>query len=346
MERVWLLDKSLLESLLDLLQLIVNLTDFVTLLSSRMGLVVVHSLVRGILTKLKHVVQLLDDRVSAIVGRQDWLEVCIFDVGHDVRSSLHCLLDYSLDFGDFLFLHLFGEMLALFVGKEILLWEKFLNDIDDNMFLIGHRLVFNDLVHQIFLELINQRVKAEFAAMILLLDLLRGLGFGLFLIILVIVRILPVVSLNLESAEISEEHKDLRALLVGVWIGESEHLKHLAHGLDSRLVDSTRLRHHDTLNESSHTLCKDVGVVEHVTDIDENLGVCSLLVRVIESWSVNQSNISKVLDLDVFSDSLCIFTGNKGILFIEFLILRSELVLNDGVSRGAFSVSHLSVQKQ
>ena len=136
MERVWLLDKSLLESLLDLLQLIVNLTDFVTLLSSRMGLVVVHSLVRGILTKLKHVVQLLDDRVSAIVGRQDWLEVCIFDVGHDVRSSLHCLLDYSLDFGDFLFLHLFGEMLALFVGKEVLLGEQSLNDIDDNMFFV------------------------------------------------------------------------------------------------------------------------------------------------------------------------------------------------------------------
>ena len=177
------------------------------------------------------------------------------------------------------------------------------------------------------------------------MDLLGSLSFG-FLIIFVIVALLTVVGLNLKSAEVSEEHKYLGTLLVGVWIGQGEHLEHLAHGLDSRLVDSTRLRHHDTLDESSHTLCKDVGVVEHVTDVDENLRVSPFLVRVIETWGINQSNISKVLDLDVFSDSLSIFTGNKGILFIEFLILRSELVLNDGVSGGAFSVSHLSEQKQ
>lgn len=202
LERVWFLNQGLLESFLDLLKLVVDFRDFDALFTTTMVLVIVHCLIRRVLAELKHVVQLLDYRVSAIIGWQDWLKVDIFVVWDNVRTALHCLLHNSLDFWDFLVLHFFREEFGLLVGKEICFRKKPLDDIDCNVFLSYHWLIFNDLDNKIFLELIDQWVKAKAISIRIVLNLLRCLG--LCLLLLVIVRLLTIICLDLEFGEVGE----------------------------------------------------------------------------------------------------------------------------------------------
>ena len=85
------------------------------------------------------------------------------------------------------------------------------------MLLSIHGLVFHDLDKQIFLELVDERVKPEACPLVLQSDLLGCLSFGFFFL-LVIIRLLSVISLYFKLAEVSEQHKDLRTFLVAVRI--------------------------------------------------------------------------------------------------------------------------------
>lgn len=122
-------------------------------------------------------------------------------------------------------------------------------------------------------------------------------------------------------------------------------MQHFAHRLDSRLVDTARLGHHNTLDEARDSLIQDALVIEHVADVYEDLGVSSLLVRVVEARSVDQSNIGVVFNLDTLSHSLSVFARNEGSIFTEFQVPFSKLIFNDCVSSRALSVSHLPEQK-
>lgn len=217
LERVWFLDQSLFESFLDLLKLVMDFRDFHALFTTTMVLVVVHCLIRRGLAELKHVVQKLDYGVSTIIGLQDWVKVDIFVVWDNVRIALHCLLHNSLDFWNFLVLHLFREEFGLLVGKEICFRKELLDDIDCNVLHSYHWLIFNHLDNKIFLELIDQWVKAKTRSIRIVFDFLRCLGLCLFL--LVIVWLLTIISLYLEFREVGEQDEDLGTFLVGVGVG-------------------------------------------------------------------------------------------------------------------------------
>lgn len=148
-----------------------------------------------------------------------------------------------------------------------------------------------------------------------------------------------------KSAEVIEENKWFRALLVTVWVRQREDLKNLAHNYDGRLGNPARLGDQNAVDKSCNSVkFKVIIVLDHSSDLLVNGWVFEglTLPRIIESWSIHDIHAAKMFHSQVFCYRFDALRSNERRIFPELSVFISANQLSQGITSGAFSVSHLS----